>query len=776
MRDPLHWLSVQYKLTLMFGGICLLAFGVGGYLVLHSARGSLHEEILSRLDFQGRAHATALDANLRILARGAEDFASDGFIRGHLQAISAARVSDERKKLVAELERHLRTNKLPLIPAFQALTILDATGKIIIPGEIPPSLIQQVIPDVLQANGIWYSGILKNTETQSPCMLIASPLLKLQDKSIIGQLLVWVRPGIWISSALRSTTLSAKGESAQILLLDREGNGLDVPQSFSEPSGPRVDSEIARTGIGLRVLGKRSPGTEVKEVYSPLSGEHSKVFTLSANGWSVLVRLKSPDALRAITRLESRLLGVGILLAGLASLLLYFPIRFLARPLVLLKEAARKIKEGDFTTRVSVNSTDEIGELSEAFNAMALGLQQRTSRLEAVAQDLRVKQREVRDERDLLDAVIASMRDGLAVLDTEGKVVLSNTAAAPFLRLLDDKELVATPHHICHDQDRDQGEEDCGACMKDPRGFPKSCMIDLGKDVYEVHVAPLRPDEHGRRGRVLLAREVTERVAHEEKQIHQERLTALGEVAAVMAHELNNPLTAINMFNQIMADQLPHDSPLQENVEVIQRNTETCKQTIRELLDYATGASPEVGSIDIHATLEDVLRFLRPITDRSRIEVVTVFRAESPEVSGDEVQIRQVFVNLLMNAIQAANPDGAAKAHGGKITISTSCNEHLVMIEVSDDGIGIADKDKEQIFRAFYTSKPRGVGTGLGLSTARRIAEMHGGSLELVSSKPGLTIFRVRLRQGARSPDTSKTLVEHSEAIGNEAIGSEASK
>jgi signal transduction histidine kinase len=240
---------------------------------------------------------------------------------------------------------------------------------------------------------------------------------------------------------------------------------------------------------------------------------------------------------------------------------------------------------------------------------------------------------------------------------------------------------------------------------------------------------------------VLLARDITDRVAQDERQIHQERVSVLGEVAAVMAHEINNPLAAIRMFAQMTEDGLGPESPYREHLGIIRRNTENCSRAIRELLDYSTGASPEVGEAELHEIVEDAARFVRPVAERSGVSIDLDLAAADPVLSGDEIQLRQVFVNLLMNAIQATS------GSGGHVRVSTRDAGAHVVVEVEDDGPGIPADVAGRVFEPFFTTKRRGAGTGLGLPTARRIAELHGGGLELVESRPGRTLFRVRLRK-----------------------------
>jgi two-component system sensor histidine kinase ResE len=245
----------------------------------------------------------------------------------------------------------------------------------------------------------------------------------------------------------------------------------------------------------------------------------------------VQVERNTGDDLLAVTGLQSRFLAVGGVLAGLSVLLMLLPLHFLGRSLARMKEAARRIQAGELATRVEVESQDEIGELAMAFNHMAEAVEGHVRRQEEIAADLRGQKAELRRESERLAAVIASMRDGLLVLDGHGRPVLSNPAGRPLGRLKDGAGLQPTPHHVCRD-----GKEgvDCAGCLFEVESPPRACVVDIDQSVYEVQTTRLPPDEGGRCGRVLVARDITDRVRQDERQIHHERLAVIGEVAAVM--------------------------------------------------------------------------------------------------------------------------------------------------------------------------------------------------------------------------------------------------
>jgi signal transduction histidine kinase len=724
MRDPLHWLDVKRKLALTFVGVCVIAFGVGGSLAANSASSALEEEILVRLRYQCRAWADALDGDLRQLTRRCEDFASDGYIRESVAAVSAGGGSADRTR--ADLRRHLAQNKLPLVADFTELAVLDEAGAVVTTAIGPSAPFADAVAKGARSAQAapWHSGFLGRDEADgAPVQAIAVPLRALDGTRRIGSLVAWVRTDRWIGSALRTVEQgeTRREETLDLVLADTAGSEVEVPRL-------RLGREVVVPAQGV-VLRSSSASRHDDPVAA--RGSISVHLPLAANGWTVRARLNAPEALAPVAGLQARFLLVGIALAAGIGMLLFFPMRFLARPLVRLREAAQRLQAGDLAVRVESDTGDEIGDLARGFNHMAEAVETRTKRLEDAA-------RELASQRDRLDAVIANLRDGLVVLDGEGKAVISNAAAKPLLDLLAAKPPRVIAHYQC---DGVRDENSCASCLFDPRRPIRSCVVDVAGRVLEIHATPLPPGRDGRRGRVLLARDITDRVAQDERQIHQERLSVLGEVAAVMAHEINNPLAAIRMFAQ-MADQgLPPNSPYHEHLGVIRRNTENCERAIRELLDYATGATPEVGEVDLHATVQDAARFVRPVAERSGVRVALDLASADPALSGDEIQLRQVFVNLLMNAIQAIG------ARGGVVAVTTRDEGAHVVVDVTDDGPGVPGEVTGRLFDPFFTTKRRGLGTGLGLPTARRIAELHGGGLELAESRPGRTVFRVRLRR-----------------------------
>ena len=738
-RDPLHAVPVKYKLTLMIVVMSLMAFGVGGYLVKSTSQSALEKALFDRLHVQAQASAMALRSELASLSSRIEDFASDGYIRSHAFALSNSPNKAQEQRLKAELREHLVNNKLPLELAFHDLTVLSSEGKLLLSArdQFQPSrtFSQPISSDVS------FSPLIKSSTTQAaPRFTITTPLTTVESREPIGYLAAWVNPGALLIRALRNDDNSGSTAPIELSLLDGEHQKLKIPSSWMTPLGPPLDSEIVKQGIGLTLEEHGATSNALRR-----GTMLTNLYPIRNTGYSVEVSLDSAEAIATVAGLESRFFAIGALLAGLSFVLLFFPIRFLARPLEELTRAAQRLRAGELHVRVPVESEDEIGHLGIAFNDMATAIEERTNRLEESARDLRQQRRAAVEERLRLSAVIDSMRNGLVVLDSDGQVDFSNDAARPLLHMLHNKPLSSTlvSRHPCTQHNR---QEYCSDCLMAPELEPRTCVLEFEGATYEIHATPLEGENPSQPGRLLVSHDISDRVALDERQMHQERLAVLGEVAAVMAHELNNPLAAIRMYAQLIEENLPPGSELAQHAEVISRNTNSCSRTIRDLLTYATDATPETGPVDIRDIIVDVISFLRPMYERAGV-TVQLLEGDSDDpilVQGDELQLRQIFVNLVMNAIQALDSGGAVE-----VKLYTR-NAHQV-IEVSDNGPGISASNRERVFRAFFTTKVRGEGTGLGLSTARRIAELHGGGLELLeSTQPGCT-FRVRLRRAVES-------------------------
>lgn len=253
-----------------------------------------------------------------------------------------------------------------------------------------------------------------------------------------------------------------------------------------------------------------------------------------------------------------------------------------------------------------------------------------------------------------------------------------------------------------------------------------------------------------------LERKVEERTRELEethkKLLHAERLSAIGKLAANVAHEINNPVTSINlsvgMIGKIMNDlkaALSNDEAsgvkaekITEGIEIIKRNTEKISYIVKNTLQYARKPKDKKGEVDIKQLLDKFIEFAEKQGTLSRINIVKKFSSINQKISAIPDQLEQVFFNLITNARDAM-------PNGGTITISTSIEDKFAEITFTDDGQGIPEDKMSSIFDPFFTTKEIGKGTGLGLSICKEIIEGHGGNISVKSKIDKGTEFIIRL-------------------------------
>jgi len=208
-----------------------------------------------------------------------------------------------------------------------------------------------------------------------------------------------------------------------------------------------------------------------------------------------------------------------------------------------------------------------------------------------------------------------------------------------------------------------------------------------------------------------------------------EKLTALGRMAAGIAHEINNPLAGVLLYSSNMIKKVPKGDALEEGLQVIIDETIRCRKIIQELLDFSKGREPTKAPTNINEIIGKALNILENEFLLNRIEVDKNLAPDLPDIMADDNQMQQVFVNLFLNAVEAV-------PEGGIVHIKSSLNEaeSCVSIEVKDNGPGIGRKEKAKVFEPFFSTKPNG--TGLGLSVSYGIVRNHQGNIS-VQSRPG---------------------------------------
>lgn len=215
------------------------------------------------------------------------------------------------------------------------------------------------------------------------------------------------------------------------------------------------------------------------------------------------------------------------------------------------------------------------------------------------------------------------------------------------------------------------------------------------------------------------------------------KLASLGELVAGIAHEINNPLTGILVFANLLDDDVRLHPDLRADLAVIQRETQRCSAIVQRLLAFSREAPPQKKSVDLHPLLDNTLQLLEKQPSFKNIQLIRNYAPDLPAIEVDEGQLSQVFMNILLNAVQAM-PDG------GPLKLQTlPIAGERVEIVITDRGCGMDEPQLARIFDPFYTTKP--TGTGLGLSVSYGIIESHGGNIRVESKVEQGTEIRIEL-------------------------------
>jgi signal transduction histidine kinase len=393
-------------------------------------------------------------------------------------------------------------------------------------------------------------------------------------------------------------------------------------------------------------------------------------------------------------------------------------------------------------THIDEASLDRLLGLESSKIGFYAEVKQKIQELEAANLGLRTKSSE-------LQAIFDSIGDGVAIYDGSGHVQHRNHICP---RLFPRETIVgASCRRLFHPEQPHSPAN----CPVERALAGESVQISFAANkteaeprYFDVTATPIE-DPGGKRRALIFLRDVTGKRLQELQLLQAEKMSSIGLLAAGVAHEINNPLTSVAGYAEALLRRFRDEPQLREDprldafpkyLEVIIRESYRCKGIIDCLLSFSRKSDGSLEQVDINLALQEVLELVRHKARYERIEIRENLQADLPAVRGDGAGLRQVFMNLLINAHQAIK--GA-----GTVEIATRGSGTEVIVQVKDTGSGIHPEMLDRIWDPFFTTKSVGQGLGLGLAVTYNIVKRHGGDIKVESQKGEGSIFTVRLPQ-----------------------------
>jgi len=347
----------------------------------------------------------------------------------------------------------------------------------------------------------------------------------------------------------------------------------------------------------------------------------------------------------------------------------------------------------------------------------------------ALNEEMKDQNRELARHMSLLSGILSSMSSGVLLLDESGMVTLINQAGAMLFQT-QRENLVNRRLRDLFPETSAFSEESMGVYREIEIPLPDGSVVPIGySSTYYRGVG----GDH--EGVIVVFRDLTDIRVLQAELINKERFAAMGRVVAGVAHEIRNPLFGISSIGQIFERELQNPNHL-ELVRALLSETRRLNQLVEELLIYGRPMKLKLEECDLHQLWDEVLGMHRDEAERRGIRITEDFGIDHPIAYIDAHQVRQVFLNLFRNAIEAT-------PSGGQIAIRLLLEDRFLIYHIADTGAGIPAVIRDRVFDLFFTTKPKG--TGLGLAICKKIIQDHGGEISIESEEGRGTAVTVRL-------------------------------
>ncbi len=704
------------------------------------------------------------------------------FIQSKLSLLSAAANLGNLSAGSLEKQKLVLDRLLGLEPAFRQLLLLDAQGKELLRVSrlslLASDQLEQYRKDKLifkDNSQDMYVGSVYIDEITSEPMVI----MRIQVIDIFGDSKGSLMAEVNLKFMWDLVGSIKVGRQGLVYVVDRKGNLI----AFNDISRVLKGENLSQLSAVRKFLGGQNK--IVAQVFRGIHNSYvlSTFVSLGMPNWAVVVELPVLEGYSTVIeslKVSLLIIFLSFILAIVVGILLS---KIITKPIIKLRDATKLISKGNLDVKIEVQSKDEIGELATSFNQMTRDLQNTTTSIDNLNHEVDARKRSEKllqeSKQQLLD-IINFLPDATFVIDAQGMVIAWNKACEeltgvkaadmlgkgnyeyalpfygerrPIIIDLTSKPLegVASryPSIIEHDGSNLTAESFV------PRLFG-------GKGAYLSIKAHFLFDGSGKTiGGIETVRDITaskkaeaelknayEQLKFTQAQLVQsEKLEAVGRIASGVAHEVKNPLGIVLQSVNYLEDNFPAGQKnVPEVLLVMKENIKRADRIIRGLVDFSRMAEINIQPDDINTVLDNALVLVHHSVVKDAVQIVKELSEGLPKVLVDKGKIEQVFINILLNAIQAMSK-------GGKLIVRTylapldrqgknigkrsmdffNPQEKVVFVEIEDSGAGIPAENISKVFDPFFTTKEPGSGTGLGLSVCKNIVDLHKALIDIQS-------------------------------------------
>lgn len=575
--------------------------------------------------------------------------------------------------------------------------------------------------------GITFFGIMKRTD----------PITMEETEVINGIVLIRINTNNTTDPLIEEWP--GKGETGETLLVRRVGDRLvflnntrhlpyaalkaDIPVESFVPESFMVNSREEGTRESLDYRDK-----DVLLAYRYIP--HLK--------WGLIVKQDTSEAFTPIMELKDQVITLAIISAFVIVIIVFILTHGITQPILHLVQGANAIGKGDLGHRIPINSQDEVGALASEFNKMAGKLQESYAGLE---QRIHERTSQLIESEEKYRESINLANDAIFTLGVDSAQIIDANKKAEELSGCSKYELSKKKiWEIIPDYDREKTKQLWLTIHKTGSGMLDDidCRHIDGRLTSTSISASII--EYGK-NRIIqwICRDITERKKMELQLIQAERLAAVGELAAGVAHEVNNPLGGLQNFVKMMKEEPGNVSQNLEFLDLMSEGLKRIEVIVKRLMAFSRPYSTHRSHCNLNEIVENSLRFVDHRIKEQGIRLQKILFPSLPEIDGDADNISQVIINIIVNALDSMN-------RGGSLTIETGyCNSQpsSIQIKITDTGAGIREEVLNKIFNPFFTTKE--TGSGLGLAISKRIIEDHNGSITVRSKLNEGTMFSVCL-------------------------------